>query len=53
MLHIGGPGILGLALVILSLVSYLLNLLMLVAGLLLVILRWIPVLSLLLLLSTG
>ena len=34
-----------LALAILSLVSYPLNLLMLVAGLLLVIWRWIPVLS--------
>ena len=50
---LGGPGILGLALAILSLVSYPLNLLMFVAGLLLVIWRWIPVLSFLLLLSTG
>ena len=45
----GGPGILGLALAMLYLVSFPLNLLMLVAGLLLVIWRWIPVLSFLLL----
>ena len=44
----GGPGILGLALAILLLVSCLLNLSMLVAGLLLVIWLWIPVLSFLL-----
>ena len=42
---LGGPGILGLALAMLSLVSYPLNLLILVAGLLLVIWCWIPVLS--------
>ena len=41
----GGPGILGLALVIFILVSCLLNLSMLVAGLLLVTWLWIPVLS--------
>ena len=49
----GGPGILGLALAMLSLVRYPLNLLMLVGGLLSVIWLWIPVLSFLPLLSTG
>ena len=50
---LGGPGILGLALAMLSLASYPLSLSMLVAGLLLVIWLGIPVLSFLRLLSTG
>ena len=50
---LGGPGILGLSLAILLLVSCLLNFSMLVAGLPLVIWLWIPVLSSWLQLSTG